>query len=69
MSGPVRLSLADDDVDLTRILAFVRPHLGGASTEDIPDVLYHMAYLGKDGCSDGQTQALALAQIRQTVIG
>ena len=47
-SGPVRLSLADNDVDLTRTLAFVRPHLRGASTEAIPDVLYRLAYLGKD---------------------
>ena len=46
-TGPVRLSFADDNLELPRSLTFATPHEGKTSNEEIPESLYCAAYLGK----------------------
>ena len=46
-AGPVRLSFADDNLELPRSLTFATPHEGKTSPEEIPESLYCAAYLGK----------------------
>lgn len=43
---PIRLSFAEESLDVPRSLAFVVPHEGRTSVEEIPDSLYCAAYLG-----------------------
>ena len=46
-SSPMRLSFADDFLDLPRSLTFAVPHEGKTAYEEIPQSLYCAAYLGK----------------------
>ena len=50
--GPVRLSFADDNLELPRSLTFATPHEGKTSPEEIPESLYCAAYLGKTRSSE-----------------
>ena len=43
----MRLSFADDFLDLPRSLTFAVPHEGKTAYEEIPQSLYCAAYLGK----------------------
>ncbi|XP_015761139.1 PREDICTED: protein unc-80 homolog [Acropora digitifera] len=43
---PIRLSFVEESLDVPRSLAFVVPHEGRTSIEEIPDSLYCAAYLG-----------------------
>ncbi|CAH3019143.1 unnamed protein product [Porites evermanni] len=45
-SSPMRLSFADDFLDLPRSLTFAVPHEGKTAYEEIPQSLYCAAYLG-----------------------
>lgn len=58
-AGPVRLSFADDDLELPRSLTFATPHEGKTSTEEVPESLYCAAYLGKTRFSGTVTSSSA----------
>ena len=47
-TGPVRLSFAEDNLELPRSLTFATPHEAKTSSEEIPESLYCAAYLGKN---------------------